>query len=320
MPRLSDAPKVYRSVGPMAFTKRVWGQVTEDDLFTWAAALAYSWLFAVFPFLLFLLTLLPYLPDKAKSDAETEVHRMVFAAAPHDAAEIIWTYIHENIENLLQAREGKFLPRLLGLVLALWAASGGMNMTMAALDRCYEIDRGRPFYKQRPLALGLTLVVAVLILLVMSLLPIGTLVKHLVVERYQLIQPHHPLLILFDIVRWTLALFFLVAVVALIYYKGPSIRHRFLWLTPGSVFTVVVWIVLGLSFRLYVDTWGKYHKTYGTVGGVVVLLLFFYIDALVLLIGAEIDSEVDFEVLKVRRGTRDFTKAEDLNTPAPTSI
>src|SRR5207237_417478 len=81
------------------------------------------------------------------------------------------------------------------------------------------------------------------------------------------------------------------------------------WLTPGSLFAIVVWLGLGFVFRFYVERWGKYNQTYGTVGGVVILLLFFYIDAVVLLIGAEIDSEVDFEVLKIRRGTRDFTKA-----------
>ena len=112
----------------------------------------------------------------------------------------------------------------------------------------------------------------------------------------------------------------MVTVVAVIYYNGPSIRHRFVWLTPGGVFAIVVWLVLGFAFRFYVQKWGKYNETYGTVGGVVILLLFFYIDALVLLIGAEINSEVDFEVLKVRRGTRDFTKAEDLTAGAPTSI
>jgi membrane protein len=79
-------------------------------------------------------------------------------------------------------------------------------------------------------------------------------------------------------------------------------------------------VLLGLSFRLYVTKWGKYNQTYGTVGGVAILLLFFYIDALVLLIGAEINSEVDFEVLKVRRGTRDFRCAQDVEAAVPTSI
>jgi membrane protein len=322
MPRLSDVPKVAKSVGVVAFAKRVWAQVTEDNLFTWAAALAYSWLFAVFPFLLFLLTLLPYLPAEWTSRAHDEVKRIVYTTAPGtDAADAIWNNIEGNLHNVLHRREGKLLPRLIGLGLALWAASGGMAMTMAALDKCYEVEQGRRFYVQRPVAIGLTLVVALLMVCVLTLLPIGTIVKHWI-ERYHIRYLHEgsPVLVVFDIVRWALSLFFMVTVVAVIYYKGPSILHRFVWLTPGGVFAIVVWLVLGFSFRFYVQKWGKYNETYGTVGGVVILLLFFYIDALVLLIGAEINSEVDFEVLKVRRGTRDFRKAEDLSAGAPTSI
>jgi len=253
--------------------------------------------------------------------AREEVKRLVYTTAPGtEAADVIWTNIDHRVTDLLQ-HQGTLLPRLLSLGLALWAASGGMNMTMAALDKCYEVEKGRRFYQQRPVAVGLTLVVALLMILVLTLLPVGTIVKHWI-EKYHIRYLHEgsPVLVVFDIVRWTLSLFFMVTVVAVIYYKGPSIRHHFVWLTPGGVFAIVVWLVLGFAFRFYVQKWGKYNETYGTVGGVVILLLFFYIDALVLLIGAEINSEVDFEVLKVRRGTRDFTKAEDLSAGAPTSI
>jgi membrane protein len=89
------------------------------------------------------------------------------------------------------------------------------------------------------------------------------------------------------------------------------VKHRFRWITPGSVFTICTWVVLGFAFRFYVDRYGKYDKTYGSVAGVAILLLVFYIDAVVLLIGAEINSEIDFEVLKLKRGTRDFMGAED---------
>lgn len=320
MARLTDMPHLFKTVGGVTFAKRVASEVADDNLFTWAAALAYSWLFAVFPFMIFLLTLLPYLPQGAKDRARNEIHTLVYATAPgHEAADTLWNNIDNNLDNLLHQKKGKLFPRLVGLGLALWAASGGMAMTMAALDKCYEVDRGRPFYHQRPVAMGLTMAVAAMILLVLSLLPVGTFVKHWV-ETRGYVRRGHPALYVFDVVRWSLSLFLLAAVVALIYYKGPSIRHRFNWLTPGGLFTVVVWLVLGFAFRFYVEKWGKYSQTYGTVGGVVILLLFFYIDAVVLLIGAEIDSEVDFETLKVRRGTRDFTRAEDQTAGTPTSI
>jgi uncharacterized BrkB/YihY/UPF0761 family membrane protein len=94
------------------------------------------------------------------------------------------------------------------------------------------------------------------------------------------------------------------------------VRHRFQWLTPGAVFSLVVWVGLGLSFKYYLWQFANYNKTYGTVGGAVVLLLFFYIDAAVLLWGCEINSEIDFEVLKVKRGSRDFFATPQLEIEA----
>src|SRR5881394_3824781 len=99
------------------------------------------------------------------------------------------------------------------------------------------------------------------------------------------------------------------SVVNILYHWGPSIKQRFSYITPGAVFAVTVWILLAVGFRLYVDKFGKFNETYGTVGGVAILLLAFYIDAYVLLVGAEINSEIDFTVLGVPRGSRDFRTA-----------
>ena len=307
MARLADVPKVLRSVGPWTFIKRVWTEIGEDGLFTWGAALSYSWLFAVFPFLLFLLTLLPHLPEIQKEKARAEMRSWVYKL-PAEAADTIWQNIEKSLDSVLQEKQGKAAFRIIGLGLSLWAASGGMAMTMAALDACYELKTTRRFLKQRLLALTLTIVVAVLILAVIVLLPIGTLAKHWVARRT--LVPTS-VLVAFDLARWALALVFMVSVLALVYYFGPTVKHKFHWITPGGVFCLLVWIVLGLGFRFYVERFGHYDKTYGTVGGVAVLLLFFYIDALVLLVGAEINSEIDFEVLNVQRGQADLIRAEE---------
>lgn len=312
MARLKDVPKVFRSVGVLTFAKRVWLQVNEDNLFTWASALAYSWMFAVFPFLLFLLSLLPYLPEALRTDAQEGIHNYLrnLPTLPSEAADTIWKNIEGNVKNLLHQQKGLVLYA--GLLLALWAASSGMAATMSALDKCYELDRGRPFYRQRLLALALTIVVLVLLLMVVCLLPVGTAARDLFVN-YGWVAKHSPLLVVFEVSRWTLALLFMFLCLGLIYYKGPAVKHHFYWITPGSVFCIVVWVLLGLGLRIYIDRMGgmSYERTYGAVGGVAVLLLMFYVDALVLLVGAEINSEIDFEVLKIRRGSRDFTKAED---------
>jgi len=314
MARLSDVPRVFAAVGVIAFLKRVYTQLVEDNLLTWASALAYSWLFAVFPFLIFVLALVPYLPAGTKARAEKEMANLVYQTMPQAAADTVWQNIEGNLDNILHKPKGALA--FIGIALAVWAASGGMAMTMSAFDKCYELEVGRPFYKQRPIALALTVGVAVLIILVVVLLPIGGLVKLWCVKQ-DYIDDGSLLLLAFDVARWTLALLFMVSALMLVYHFGPSVKHRFHWITPGSTFCIIVWVLLGLGFRLYVQRYGKYEQTYGAVGGVAVLLLFFYVDALVLLIGAEINSEIDFEVLKVKRGTRDFRPAEDVTEPLP---
>jgi membrane protein len=218
---------------------------------------------------------------------------------PPQARDLIWT----NVTELLSRPQAGLLS--VGLAVALFSASGGMNMTIGALDKVYDLEKGRPFYTQRPRALVMTLVVAILIVTLLVLLPIGTIALNFV-ERHGHQYISTPLLMTWRIARYPLAGLLMFTVVHVIYHHGPAIRQRFVFFTPGAVFTVAVWIGLGFAFRLYVEKFGRFNETYGTVGGVAVLLLFFYIDALVLLIGAEINSEIDFEVLKVKRGERDF--------------
>jgi membrane protein len=316
MARLRDVPKLLHSVSPFEFAKRVWQQISDDNLFTWAAALAYSWLFALFPFLLFLLALIPYLPTRLHEEAQTFVSKLLDTYLASEAAQTVRVNIEGNVKNLLHQPRGALL--YVGLLVALWAASGGMAATMSALDKCYDLDRGRPFYRQRPLAIAMTISVILLLVLVGCLLPIGGLARDLCIN-YHFIEPRSPFLIIFDIARWALSVLFLFTVLAMIYYKGPNIQHRFHLITPGSVFVVVTWILLAFVLRTYMDRMGEkgYNQTYGAVGGVAMLLLLFYVDALVLLIGAEINSEIDFEVLKIRRGSRDFRQAEAAESPVP---
>jgi len=325
MARLSDVPLVLRRVGVVTFARRVWNEVQDDHLFTWGAALAYSWLFAIFPFLIFLLTLIPHLPEKVKIEAYTRIPIFLYDWFPANAAWTLW----ENIRRVLEEPPKGLLS--VGLLVTLWAASGGVNMTMTALDRCYEVERGRGFFHRRVVAIAITICTATMILAVLVLIPIGN-----VVTRYTLDYWNDHGWFMPDSIVWTwnaarfvLAGVLLFTVLAVVYHYGISVKQRWRVLSPGAVFSICVWAFLGLAFRWYVNTFGKdsYNRTYGTVGGVAVLLLFFYLDALVLMIGAEINSEIDYEVLGVERGCRDFTAPrtpmfDDRSQPsaAPTSV
>jgi len=297
MASLGDVRPVLKSFGTWAFIARVWQQICEDGIFVWASALAYSWLFSVFPFLILLLSLLPYLPPSAKDPAQAAITGAITSMLGKEARTI-----NDNISQVMTRQHTGWLG--IGLAVSIWVASGGMAMTMSALDRCYDIKQTRSYIRHRAVAIAITLGVALGVLLIIVLMPIGSAVGGWLKSKGILTTP---LQLLFDAARYVLSLVFALVVLAVIYYFGPNIHQRFHWLTPGAVFSAVVWILLDLAFRVYVDRYARYDQTYGTVGGAAILLLFFYIDALVLLIGAEINSEIDFERLGVPSGSSDFT-------------
>jgi membrane protein len=307
MARFRDVPYVLRTVGPVTFAKRVWTQGSDDQLMTWASALAYSWLFAAFPFLIFLLTFVPNLPGKTMTTVRTEMKEMVYQL-PKNAADPLWSNVESQVLN---APTGKGWLRYVGLGLALWSASGGMAVTMTALQRCYELRDGRPYFRHRLVAVVMTFAIASMILLVVLLLPVGGALKTWVVKQnWYGLDARSPLMIAFDVSRWILAVMLMISILTVLYHWGPYVKHRFNWLTPGAVFTILVWVALGIAFKVYFGRFASFNKTYGTVGGVAALLLVFYLDAAVLLWGAEINSEIDFEVLKIPRGSRNFIPAE----------
>jgi len=284
MARLQDVPRAVRSVGFTRFAKNLVKRIADDDLTTQAAAVAYAWLFAVFPFLIFLITLAAYMPKENRKQVVDKITDTIGRVMQHDAANTITT----NLNQVLNVPRGGLLS--VGLLITLWIASGGMRTTMSSLDTAYDAKRRRPFWVQWPLAVLLTIIVAAMAAVVFVLLPVGSAVENYMVEHHVLPDA---LLWTFSIARVGLAVILVLAFLSLVYQYGTVVRHPFALVSPGAVFTLVVWFALGWGFRIYVDKIGTYQKTYGAVGGVAVLLLFFYLDAWVLLVGAEINSQVD---------------------------
>jgi membrane protein len=283
MADLKDFIPAVRKAKPWGFVFRTWQEIGKDNVLTLAAAMAYSWLFAVFPFIIFLLTLAPYLPEKQKLDAQQQITAFVQEMIPHQAQPVL-----DSLESVLKEPRTGLLS--FGLVVTLWTASGGVSMTMSALDSAFDAPQFRPFYTQRPIAILLTMVMVILILLVFVLLPIGSAIIKWLIE--QKLVPH-ALVWAIDVVRYALAVLLMLAALMILYKFGTSVKQRLIFFSPGAIFTVVAWLVLGGSFRFYVDRFGRYDRTYGAVGGVAIILLLFYLDAVMLLVGAEINSEVD---------------------------
>lgn len=314
---MRDFTVAVRQVGFLAFCKRVFKEIFDDQIFTLASALSYSWLFAAFPFMLFTLSLAPLLPAGAKSELKERMGPSLQQVLPDQAYKTIWENFlakpeagpgsPTKLDKLLDQPRAGFMS--LGAILAIWGASGGVAMTMTALDKCYDIQKARKFVHQRGIAMLLTIVTTIMILSVFVLLPLCSLGINLFIEYAARanINVNFALLGIVLVARYVIATLLCLVTLAVLYHFGTAARTRWHWLTPGSLFTLLVWIGLALVFRLYVNTYGKYEQTYGAVGGVVILLLFFYLDAAVLLIGAEIDSEINYIAHNAPEGTIDFT-------------
>jgi membrane protein len=298
MAAIKDVPVVMKSLGVKAFLLKVLKGVGDDGVFTWASALAYSWVFALFPMVIAILTLVPYLPWQTREKARNEIANTVYASMGGDAAKTIMT----SIDEVVTQTKGGLLS--IGLLLAIWGASGGMTMTMSALDKAYKVKSDRVWWKHRLMAIGLTLAVIFLVLCVLFLLPIGgAIVDHL----KNIAVLGEVAVIALNILRYVIAVGMLLGAVALMYYFGPNIKQKWQAVTPGAIVAVVVWIALGIGFGIYVQNFGNFNKTYGALGAAIILLLFCYLSSAVLLIGAEINSAIDFAVLGVEPGCTDFT-------------
>jgi membrane protein len=180
---------------------------------------------------------------------------------------------------------------VIGLVGALWSASGYVGAFGRAMNRVYEVAEGRPFWKLRPQQLLITLTVIVLVALVLVMLIVSGPLAQSIGDQIGL---GHQAVLTWQIAKWPLMLLAVVAVVALLYYATPNVRQpKFRWVSIGAVVAIVIWMVAAVGFTFYVTNFSSYNKTYGSLAGVVVGLVFLWLTNVALLLGAEIDSEIE---------------------------
>lgn len=298
MARLREIPYVMRTVGPWTFVKRIYTEVGDDGVFNMAAAVAFYWLLAIFPLLIFLTSLASVMPEGAKLRTKAKLVDWIYSNLAKEAADAVWL----NVKDIIETPRGGLLS--VGLLLTLWTASNGMNATMTALDRCYNVTKPRPFIQQRGVAILITLATVLIALLVIVLLPITS----LVLAYFQRSETYVPEFaqtgtrMFIDVCRYGVGVTLVILLVSSIFQFGVSIRRRWTLVTPGAVFAVFGVMAMAYGFNWYVAHFGaaSYNKTYGALGGVVILLFLFYLYAVVFLIGAEINSEIDFAVLHDR--------------------
>lgn len=266
------------SISRRQFARELYSKIESDDVFNGAAALAYYLMFAIFPAMIFLLTIIPYLPIPNVHQAVMEFIRQ---ALPGEAA--------GTFEGVVSEITGQRRSGLLsfGLLATLWAASSGLYAVMRQLNITHGVKESRPFWKTRGTALLLTILFAVLIIGAFGLIIFGGVLQRWLAEAFGF---GSVLLFVFALFRWVVITLLLLSGFGVTYYFGPNVEQKFKLITPGSVAGVIILALASMGFRLYVANFGDYGASYGSLGAVIILMLWLYIVGFVLLLGSEVDT------------------------------
>jgi membrane protein len=268
-------------LGFWGLVRRVVAEVQRDNCAGYAAALAYYFLFALFPFFLFLTALLGYLPIPNLLD------RMIAFLAQVMPGEAL-TLVEDNVRNLVSQQRGGLLS--FGILAALWTSSSAVTGISDALNHAYDVEEGRPFWKVRGMAILLTIGLSIFLISSIVLLMFGPQIGGWLANLVGLGSAFE---IAWNILRWPVILFLVITAVATIYYFAPDVDQHWKWITPGSVFAVLLWLLVSLAFSYYVNNFGSYDKTYGSIGAIIILLTWMYVSGFVILVGGEINSVIE---------------------------
>jgi membrane protein len=261
--------------------KRALREFKEDNIQDFAAALTYYGVLSLFPALLVLVSILGLL---GQSTTQPLIDNLT-GLAPGSARDILTNAIR-NLQN----SQTSGLAFFVGLAGALWSASGYVGAFMRASNEIYEIEEGRPFWKLRPLQI----VVTVIMILVLALIAVSVVVTGPLAKTVgDVVGLGDTAVTVWNIAKWPVILLVVSQVVAFLYWVSPNVKQPgYKWMSPGGILAVVVWVIASALFAFYVANFGSYNKTYGSLAGVAIFLLWLWITNLVILLGAEINAEV----------------------------
>ena len=267
----------------LAVVKRTVKEFRADNLTDWAAALTYYGVLALFPALIALVSIVGLLGQSTIDSLKANIEAIPAAG---DAKDIIL----RTIDSIAANRGAAGLAFVLGLVIALWSASAYVGAFIRASNAIYERDEGRPFYKLRPLQMGVTLVVLILIALSAAAIVVTGPVTKQVGQAIGLGNTGQTV---FDIVKWPVIVLVVSGMFSLLYYAAPNVKQPgFKWITPGGVLAVLIWLAASAAFALYVEFFPN-NKTYGSFGGVIFFLIWLWISNIAVLLGQEMNAELE---------------------------
>jgi membrane protein len=273
--------ELYRTFTRKDQLLKLYNKINDDHVFNGAAALAFYSLFSFFPAMIFLLTVIPYLPINNLHQAIMEF-----------LAQVMPSQVTKQLEGIiaeitLNKRSGLLS---IGAILTLWSASSGVYALMEQLDMTYEVKEQRPFWKARGIAILLTMLLGVMVLVSFALIVLGGVLQNYLANY---LGETDVMVRVFQVFRWVVILALMMLSFAVAYYFGPDVKQKFKFITPGATFGVVVLIGATLIFRYYVENFGNYAATYGSLGAVIVLMLLLYIGGLVILVGSSINAMIE---------------------------
>ena len=266
--------------------KRTVAEFREDNITDWAAALTYYAVLALFPALIVLVAVLGLLgQDPGTTDTLFQILR------DSGASPATIEVVREPLQGVIQSKGGASALLGFGLLGALWSASGYLGAFMRACNAIYEVKEGRPFYKLRPLQVLVTLLGTLLLAVVLVAIvvtgPLAEAVGNAIGAGAAAVTA-------WNIAKWPVLVAVVMGMVAALYWIAPNVRQpKVRWISPGGIVAVALWALVTVGFFFYVKNFGSYNKTYGTLGGIVVLLVWVWLTNLALLFGAEFDAELE---------------------------
>jgi membrane protein len=272
-----------RESGLLPTLKRTVTEFSEDNLTDWAAALTYYGLLALFPALVALVSILGLVGDpKSTTDTVTQV---VTKIGPQSAADTF----SGPIKQITESRSNAGIALVLGILVALWSASGYVGAFMRASNVIYETPEGRPSWKLRPLQMLVTLAMIVLL----ALVALGLVLTGPIVDAVaEPIGVSGTAVSIWNLAKWPILAGLFILMLAILYYASPNVKQRgFSWVTPGSLVALVVWVLASAGFAFYVANFGSYNTTYGALAGAVVLLVWLWITNVAILLGHQLNAE-----------------------------
>ena len=278
-----DRPTDLRPRSWVGVLKRTWREFREDRLIDWAAALTYYGILSLFPGLLVLASLLGLVGASATQPLLDNLG----AFAPGESKEIATS----TLEGLQRDRSTGGVLAIVGMAVALWSASNYVGAFIRASNAIYEIGEGRPFWKVRPLQIGVTVVMVLLL----ALCALAVVVTGPLAETVgSLVGLGGTAVAMWDIVKWPVIAIVFMTMLAFLFYAAPNVHHPHIrWVSPGAILAVVIWLLASGAFALYVANFSSYNKTYGALAGVIVFLTWLWISNIAVLLGAELNAEVE---------------------------